>query len=267
MHLIDVGRFKIHGDIRLRQFHNPPDGEYAILSHTWVGGEGEVSLSDLMKPHEAAKKPGFAKIEYTCTQAWSDGYSYVWIDTCCIDKRSSSELTEAINSMYMWYKSAAICYVYLVDLPGDCPRLVETRTHKVIAAKLVDCDTRVAEPFALEGPGKTNRSIPIQSNLPPMDDEEGAGLHQEGWVSHLAECRWFRRGWTLQELIAPNQVVFFGIDWNFIGSKLDLLYTLSDITGIDSIALSHHCKLEELSIAKRLSWAAHRTTTRIEDTA
>ncbi len=110
----------------------------------------------------------------------------------------------------------------------------------------------------LEGPGKTNRSIPIQSNLPPMDDEEGAGLHQEGWVSRLAACRWFRRGWTLQELIAPKQLVFFGIDWNFIGSKLDLLYTLSDITGIDSIALSHRCKLEELSMAKRLSWAAHR---------
>ncbi|KAG0644941.1 Vegetative incompatibility HET-E-1 [Hyphodiscus hymeniophilus] len=57
------------------------------------------------------------------------------------------------------------------------------------------------------------------------------------------------------------------MDWNFIGSKLDLLYTLSDITGIDSIALSHRCNLEELSIAKRLSWAARRTTTRIEDTA
>ncbi len=61
--------------------------------------------------------------------------------------------------------------------------------------------------------------------------------------------------------------MFFGIDWDFIGSKLDLLYTLSDITGIDSIALSHRCDLEELSIAKRLSWAARRTTTRIEDTA
>lgn len=66
-----------------------------------------------------------------------------------------------------------------------------------------------------------------------MDDEEGAGLHQEAWVSRLAGCRWFGRGWTLQELIAPKQLVFFGADWNFIGSKLDLLYTLSDITGID----------------------------------
>jgi hypothetical protein len=49
-------------------------------------------------------------------------------------------------------------------------------------------------------------------------------------VSRLAGCRWFRRGWTLQELIAPKQLVFFGIDGNFIGSRLDLLYTLSDST-------------------------------------
>jgi hypothetical protein len=61
--------------------------------------------------------------------------------------------------------------------------------------------------------------------------------------------------------------MFFGIDWNFIGSKSDLLYTLSSITGIDSIVLSHRCKLNELSMAKRLSWAANRRTTRVEDTA
>lgn len=134
------------------------------MSHTWGGDEDEVSLSDLTKPQEAAKKPGFAKIEYTCTQAWSDGYLYVWIDTCCIDKRSSSELTEAINSMYMWYELAAVCYVYLVDLPGDCPRLAETSTHRVITVELVDCDTRASKTLTLEGPGKTNRSIPIQSD-------------------------------------------------------------------------------------------------------
>ncbi|KAM3066475.1 hypothetical protein ACMFMG_012059 [Clarireedia jacksonii] len=261
MNLIDVDHFKTHGDIRLLRFHNPPK-EYAILSHTWIENEGEVSLTDLMNPREAARKPGFAKIKSTCIRAHSDGYSYVWIDTCCIDKKSSSELAEAINSMYMWYSSAAICYVYLVDLPGNCPRLGETGPPKVIAAKPVDSDTCVAQLCATSA-----RSIPIQSNLPPMDDKEKTGLHQEDWVSKFTACRWFRRGWTLQELIAPKNLEFYGKSWNFIGNKLHLLDTLSNITKIDQTDLSNRSKLEELSIAKRLSWAAHRETTRIEDRA
>lgn len=219
-----------------------------------------------MKPEEAAKKPGFTKIKDTCNQAWLDGYLYVWIDTCCIDNRSSSELSEAINSMYKWYELAAVCYVYLVDLRCECSRLVETRAHKAIITEHVGCDVLVPELFAPEGPAKTYIPLPTQSDLPPMY-EDGAGIHQEACVSCLRKCRWFSRGWTLQELIAPERLMFFGSDWNFIGSKRDLLCTLSDITGIDSIALSHRCKLEELSVAKRLSWAACRETTRIEDRA
>jgi hypothetical protein len=42
--------------------------------------------------------------------------SWVWVDTCCINKSSSSELQEAINSMFSWYKSAPECYVYLEDV-------------------------------------------------------------------------------------------------------------------------------------------------------
>jgi hypothetical protein len=263
MSLIRLLQRKPDGEIVFRE---PTSGEvpaYAILSHTW--GEEEVIYQDLEKGKDKSKtvnKAGWRKLQFCAKQAAKDGLEYFWVDTCCIDKKSSSELTEAINSMYMWYESAAICYVYLVDLPGDCPRLGETHTCKDITEELVDCDTRVAELCA-------TKSVPVQSNLPPTDEDEneGAGLQQADWVSRLAGCRWFRRGWTLQELIAPKQLLFFGMDWNFIGSKLDLLYTLSDITGIDSIALSHRCNLAELSIAKRLSWAARRTTTRIEDTA
>lgn len=59
---------------------------------------------------------GYKKIEYTCIQAVANGIPYVWVDTCCIDKKSSAELSEAINSMYRWYYYAAVCYAYLSDL-------------------------------------------------------------------------------------------------------------------------------------------------------
>lgn len=82
----------------------------------------------------------------------------------------------------------------------------------------------------------------------------------------LTPHRW-TRGWTLQELIAPSKVAFFGKDWNPIGWKHDLLYTISRISGIDTLALTQECDLTELSVAKKLSWAAGRKTTRKEDEA
>ncbi|KAI6138370.1 hypothetical protein BKA82DRAFT_58501, partial [Pisolithus tinctorius] len=54
--------------------------------------------------------------------AVKDGYEWLWIDTCCIDKRSSSELSEAINSMFRWYRDAQVCYAYLNDVDeSDIP--------------------------------------------------------------------------------------------------------------------------------------------------
>lgn len=119
---------------------------YAILSHTW--GEEEVTFQD-MQGEVPIHKKGFSKLKNSCLQAKKDGYEYIWIDTCCIDKSSSAELSEAINSMYRWYKEAAVCYAYLSDVPS---REIENCWH-----------------------------------------------HQ----SRFRQSRWFTRGWTLQELIAP----------------------------------------------------------------
>ena len=104
--------------------------EYAILSHRW--GAEEASLQDFERhlhqkeqgsppPGQTAEDPfegheGFAKIKNCCALALKDDFQWVWIDTCCIDKKSSAELTEAINSMYAWYEDAAVCYAYLVDV-------------------------------------------------------------------------------------------------------------------------------------------------------
>ncbi|KAI5995882.1 heterokaryon incompatibility protein-domain-containing protein [Pisolithus albus] len=100
------------------------DEGYAIVSHRWGPDGTEVSyeqMTGLMKMEEQEReqvrqRDGYHKIIRSCEQAREDGYQWLWIDTCCIDKRSSTELSEAINSMYRWYQDAGVCYAYLNDV-------------------------------------------------------------------------------------------------------------------------------------------------------
>lgn len=78
----------------------PTDIPYAILSHTWE--DGEVTFEDMRDLSIARTKIGFPKIEAAAAMAINHGVRYVWIDTCCIDRASSAELSEAINSMFRW---------------------------------------------------------------------------------------------------------------------------------------------------------------------
>jgi hypothetical protein len=185
--------------------------QYAILSHTWE--DEEVTFGDFCNLDNAIKKRGFAKIRQTCAMAQEAGLSYAWVDTCCIDKTSSAELSEAINSMYSWYAGAKICYAYLSDL------------HR-------------------------------QAGAEPGD-----------MVRELEGCRWFTRGWTLQELIAPTRIQFFDANWKLYGSKSDLKQALSTITRIDVEVLDDASSLQGIPAARRMAWAAKRKTTRIEDIA
>ncbi|KAK2596149.1 hypothetical protein QQS21_006426 [Conoideocrella luteorostrata] len=88
---------------------------YAILSHTWGKDAEEVTFQDLVSG-SGEDKPGYGKILFCGKQAVEDGLQFFWVDTCCIDKSSSAELSEAINSMFRWYRNAARCYVYLSDV-------------------------------------------------------------------------------------------------------------------------------------------------------
>ena len=165
-----------------------------------------MSLSPIWDDRELSPK-----IRHGCAVARKNGYRYIWIDSCCIDKSSSSELSEAINSMYKWYALADVRYAYLADVP-------------------------------------------------PGDDH-----HAE--ESRFRESRWFTREWTLQELIAPVNVVFLSQDWAPIGSKHALGGLVEDVTSINHRALLHLEPLDKFSVAQRLSWAARRKTTREEDRA
>ncbi|KAI1413483.1 hypothetical protein F5Y13DRAFT_161387, partial [Hypoxylon sp. FL1857] len=76
---------------------------------------------------------------------------------------------------------------------------------------------------------------------------------------------WFKRGWTLQELIAPKTVVFFDRNWRFLGDKYSLKRHISDLTGISQSVLVGIRKPQECSIEERMSWACDRETTKDED--
>ena len=200
--------------LELRFFHGATPS-YAILSHTWVDGE-EVTFEDY-GTLAAKEKLGYQKIVQCCARARTDGYQYAWIDTCCIDKRSSSELSEAINSMFRWYKNAAVCYAWLPDV-----------------------------------------SASESSNL----------LHDPYQMSEFSGSRWFTRAWTLQELLAPSDVVFVaGPDWITIGTKATLKSAISSITGISIEVLSNSDEVFKASIAQKFSWASRRHATRTEDIA
>ena len=111
MWLIDTTTLKLSEF--LDHFDAPP---YAILSHRW--GEDEVSFKDYRKERKTTG-PGYEKILNCCSFARSRGQKWVWIDTVCIDKRSSAELSEAINSMFRWYRGAVECYAYLSDVTAS----------------------------------------------------------------------------------------------------------------------------------------------------
>ncbi|RBR24521.1 uncharacterized protein FIESC28_02717 [Fusarium coffeatum] len=202
--------------LEVEEFFDVSIPEYAILSHTW--GDGEVSLQDWADRKNRRFKPGFQKIIWACTQAVKDQLGYVWVDTNCIDKSSSAELSEAINSMFKWYRRSAVCYVYLEDVP---------------ALTFDEC------------------------TMPN---------------SAFRHARWFTRGWTLQELIAPPNAVFFSSDWTMIATKFKLAPCITEISGIPWSCLlrgrlSKSHPLRRYSVSQRMSWASGRSTTRIEDQA
>ena len=194
----------------LEEFGSNDVPRYAILSHTW--GKEEAILQDI-KTNVAMKLKGYQKVKKACSVAAVDGFEYVWIDTCCIDKTSSAELSEALNSMYRWYQEAEECYTYLADVPQ---KTVNRLTGFI-------------------GP-------------------------------EFRKSRWFTRGWTLQELIAPSSVIFLDKEWQEIGTKSNLHRAISEITGIPTGFLLGD-DIGYASVAQRMSWASKRETTRVEDLA
>lgn len=112
-------RMNSDGTFSLIQFREHDTPSYAILSHTWRG-ELEATFQDVIGSTTTAEtkknNPNFDKLYFCGQQAREDRLQYFWVDTCCIDKTSSAELSEAINSMFSWYQRSSKCYVLLTDV-------------------------------------------------------------------------------------------------------------------------------------------------------
>ncbi|KAI9566379.1 heterokaryon incompatibility protein-domain-containing protein [Boletus coccyginus] len=199
--------------------------KYAIFSHRW--GEEEPAFRDMSSKVHGQRPTleglGYEKLQRFCEKAKEHGCEYVWSDTCCINKESSSELEEAIRSMYGWYRDAFVCIIYLAKSSSvkDFPR----------------------EP-------------------------------------------WFTRGWTLQELLAPERLRMYGKDWSpicpetenvrggndfpFPNDKLSefMLHSISKVTHIYSVNIrDFNSRSSHLTVSTKMRWASKRKTTRIEDIA
>lgn len=88
---------------------------------------------------------------------------------------------------------------------------------------------------------------------------------QMNWIGAFQQSRWFTRGWTLQELLAPREVDFFCKEGKWLGSKESLGQEIHEVTKIPTDALLHRRSLREFSVEDRLRWAAKRITTLKED--
>ncbi|KAF2012970.1 heterokaryon incompatibility [Aaosphaeria arxii CBS 175.79] len=187
---------------------------YAILSHTWGPDGDEVTYDDFVSG-AYHRKAGYAKIQFCGIQARRDNLEYFWVDSCCIDKKNFTELSEAITSMFRWYANAVKCYVYLPDVSTG-----------------------------MQGHNQTG----------------------PGWHSSFQSSRWFTRGWTLQELLAPKTVEFFSREGKLLGDRVSLEVAIQKTTGIPLAAL-RGAPLADFTIEERMGWAEERNTKKKEDRA
>ncbi|KAL0932109.1 het and ankyrin domain protein [Colletotrichum truncatum] len=196
---------------QLYTFAYPPPVQYAIFSHTWSSPhDDEWSFYDSVgQEHDSIRHEIILRV---CNLTQGHSLEFVWIDSVCIDKSSSADISKAINSLPKYFQKAAICFAFLVDLP---------------------CGT----------------SVPCKDT----------------W----AQCRFWTRAWTLQELILPAKIQFYDSKWHLRGerSSQHLPSLISGITGIDEEILSRQRTLQQTSVARKMSWAALRKSSSPEDVA
>ena len=217
MRLLNTSTYELHDDAEPALVANP---DYAILSHRWQMPEISFQAFKAADVRDSSiVTPQLVKIRQACAKARQREHpiDWLWMDTCCIDKSNAVEQARSINSMFDWYRRAAVCIVYLYDVDADISRY---------------------QYFESQLPGRPHQM-----------------------------SEWFERGWTLQELLAPENVEFYGSSWTLIGKKTSLAGHLELVTGIRKTYLTGESKISSASVATRMSWMAGRTTTLVEDIA
>ncbi|GAB7343107.1 hypothetical protein MBLNU457_1185t1 [Dothideomycetes sp. NU457] len=213
---------------------DPGRRPFAALSHRWGSSEEELTFQEIetevyLRPISVKNKPGYKKLREAARTAKEENLEWIWVDTCCIDKKSSAELQESINSMWRIYSTAALCMVYMND---------------------------------------TTESFEDEHELPPWQ-ESSKPISK----TSFEQSQWFTRGWTLQELLAPENIIFYSHDWQAFGTRSSLQDTISSITTIPKQCLdsdknrTREAQIRSYSAATIMSWAASRRTKRPEDRA
>ncbi|KAI1754868.1 heterokaryon incompatibility protein-domain-containing protein [Xylaria castorea] len=226
-----------------------PFPQYAILSHTWISPKDEITYQDFKHrkgdiENDIFKQKGWAKLKSYCNRAAKDGWEWAWMDTCCIDKTNPADTQEAITAMFRWYQNAGICYAYLED---------------VDTSKVLDC------------PDLVNGTFPMNSDLDDVASEDNVAdptsLSHMALKAFLRKAKWFTRGWTLQELLAPPYLIFVDRAWRRIGTRENWADEIKAASRIEARYLTsfNPTDFTSCSIAIRLSWASYRETTVEED--
>lgn len=153
MWMINTTTIKLNEDWKPLAFFKTGRG-YAILSHRWQ--DTEISFQEMRRgvPRET---PAFKKILESCEKARSLGHEWIWVDTCCINKESQTELVESINSMFQWYLEAAVCLGYLADVEKGGAEGVNVKKQPGVFRKRRADKWQASEWFSR---GKLNLSIP-----------------------------------------------------------------------------------------------------------
>ncbi|KAH6999350.1 heterokaryon incompatibility protein-domain-containing protein [Ilyonectria destructans] len=229
MRLIDVETMEITSFAITPDLYKT-DILYAILSHTW--GEEEVTFQDFYKPGRHLKK-GFKKILACCKQANEDGIRWVWVDTCCIDKTNSTELTEAINSMFGWYRLSTVCYVFLEDVPARAPNFPAAKFRKARWFTRGWCLQELLAPPKVEFYAKDWSDIGTKWSLLPLIQEitgiqREALLHERpiwefsveermSWASRRVTTKSEDKAYCLLGIFDVSMPLIYGEGWKAFG--------------------------------------------------
>jgi hypothetical protein len=251
---------------------------YATVSHRW--GDNELSYQGFLKDKDQYQNGhrqghGWTKIAKACELTLECVLEWVWLDTICINKESSAELTEAINSMYDWYQRAEACFVFLPDVHNIDSCTCELANNNIFNAGEESTYNLLAS--------RGERTIVIPSS---------ADTPFTIYVEEFEKSCWFERSWyddentypimtfanyafciarTLQELLAPTNPVFYNSNFEPIGTRSTLAALIEAITEIPTTFLRYskywgiHPPISNMCVAERMKLASRRNATRIED--
>jgi hypothetical protein len=257
LHRDEDGKFSFTKDL----VGDDPIPPYAILSHTWGLDNEEAVFEDIMNG-TGEDKPGYEKIRFCGEQASQDGLQYFWIDTCCINKKDDAEVSRSINSMFHWYHKATRCYVYLSDVSSPDIGTNDDGKRTWFLWGWVFRIIGFMFHWYHNATRRNSQSSHVSGFPPDRNDEQNT----QPWESDFPRSRWFTRGWTLQELLAPTSVEFFSRERKRLGDKSSLRQQIHEITNIPASALEGN-PLSYFGVKERLQWVEHRQTKLEEDKA